>query len=53
MKGKNIALRSGWKCRSVDLFIIELHCVEIYTAQVTRNKLQKVKDLERGKHGPF
>jgi len=44
MKGKNnITMRSGWKCSWVDLFIIELHYVEIYTAQVTRNKLQREK----------
>jgi len=42
MKGKNnITMRSVWKCRWVDLFITELHYVEIYTAQVTKKKLQR------------
>lgn len=44
MKGKNnITMRSVWKCRCVNLFIIELFYVEIYTAQVTKNKLQGEK----------
>jgi hypothetical protein len=44
MKGKtSITMRSGWKYRCVDLFIIELHYVKIYTAQVTRKKLQREK----------
>jgi len=43
-EGKNnITMRGGWICRWVDLFIIELLYVEIYTAQVTRNKLQREK----------
>ena len=43
MKGENITMRIGLKCRWVDLFIIELHYVKIYTALVTRNKLQREK----------
>jgi len=43
-EGQNdITVRCVWKCRWVDLFIIELRYVEIYTAQVTKNKLQRKK----------
>ena len=56
MKGTNsIAMQSGWKCRWIDLFIIEVHYVKIlYCASyVEQTAKRKVNDLGSGKHAPF